>query len=120
MTEPITATVDALRIELMRQWLMNHAEQCGHEPPWPHAQRCTWPMPTVLMDAGADDVRHLMGVTTGVFMDGGAFGPPRPDVPCWSAPPKHLDVRTVDQLLADIHGNRHGLRDRLRDALGLV
>jgi hypothetical protein len=36
----------ALRDELWRQWLDNHAEHCGE--PWPHEGRCGWPLPPEL------------------------------------------------------------------------
>jgi hypothetical protein len=42
----------ALRVELVRQWLINHPEHCGAPvPPWPHDGICPWPMPQVLLDA---------------------------------------------------------------------
>jgi hypothetical protein len=56
---PASAEVRELRLELMRQWLDNHAEHCGvHVPPWP--QDCHWPMPEVLRDRVPTSAAYLL------------------------------------------------------------
>ena len=42
--------VKRLKLDLMDQWITNHAEHCGRIPHWPHDGRCHWPMPKALAD----------------------------------------------------------------------
>jgi hypothetical protein len=52
--------IRALRLELMSQWITNHAEHCGVTvPPWPHRGGCQWPLPSTLSALPSDEVRLL-------------------------------------------------------------
>ena len=50
-----------LRREVMRQWMVNHAEHCGKDitQPFPHEGHCQWPIPPVILSLHPGEV-HLL------------------------------------------------------------
>jgi hypothetical protein len=52
--------IQALQVEVLRQWLDNHAEHCGViVPPWPHGD-CQCPMPEIIAALPSADVQELI------------------------------------------------------------
>ena len=43
------SSVRPMELECVRQWLMNHAENCGVIPAWPHGGDCMCPIPATLL-----------------------------------------------------------------------
>lgn len=64
--------IDELRVEVLAQWLYNHAEHCGCKPiPWPPERRCHLPMPAIVKDRVDPNVAYLLlleaaGVSVGL------------------------------------------------------
>ena len=55
-----------LQEELMREWMINHAEHCGVIiPPWPHRGDCQWPMPKSLEAMSPSEVYLLLLLASG-------------------------------------------------------
>lgn len=45
----LRSEVTSLRLEVVKQWTINHYELCGHcILPWPHEGMCHFPLPTVI------------------------------------------------------------------------
>jgi hypothetical protein len=56
-----SAELVELRREVLRQWLINHAEHCGViVPPLPHGGDCQWPIPAVLLATSRSDLYLLL------------------------------------------------------------
>ena len=57
-------TIEELRIEVLRQWIVNHDEHCGHYGAefrhWPHDGMCMWPLPSVILGLPHDEIVRLM------------------------------------------------------------
>ena len=61
MMGPHNSEVVELRKEVLRQWLVNHGDNCGaFIPPWPHEGDCQWPMPEVLAALSPNEVLRLL------------------------------------------------------------
>lgn len=65
----LNAKVEALKLELMRQWLAAHYDHCGHldrehvpEALGKSSFQCHWPVPPVLRELGLDEVQRLLDV----------------------------------------------------------
>ncbi len=44
-----TSNIQEIKIELIRQWVSNHAEHCGHGIyPCHNPDGCQWPMPRAI------------------------------------------------------------------------
>lgn len=58
-----------LKKQLVREWLINHAEHCGSQiPPWPHSGICHWPLPEALASASLSEVYLLLLLASGEFV----------------------------------------------------
>jgi hypothetical protein len=60
--DDVDTEIHELRLALMREWCLNHAECCTNMvPPWPHEGHCYYPLPDIIAALPQDVVAALLG-----------------------------------------------------------